>query len=90
LSTPSAPAVNNSNLPPNVLASQSNDILLFEHQFEPRVNGSSNNISKITTNTNVNTYCDKPPEDSIIVVRYKIANDIQDDLLLSQQTVDKL
>jgi len=70
LSTPSAPAVNNSNIPPNVLTSQSNDILLFENQFEPRVNCSSNNISEITTNTNVNTYCDKPSEDSIIVDRY--------------------
>jgi len=38
LSTPSAPGVNNSNIPPNVLASQSYDILFFEHQFEPRVN----------------------------------------------------
>lgn len=88
LSTPSAPAVNNSNVPPNVLTSQSNDILLFEHQFEPRVNCSSNNISEITTNTN--TYCDKPSEDSIIVDHHKIANDIQDDLLLSQQITEKL
>jgi len=84
LSTPSAPAINNSNIPPDVLTSQSNDILLFE----PRVNRSSIIFQKITTNTNVNTYCDEPSEDSIIVDRYKIAYDIQYDLLLSQQITE--
>lgn len=82
LSIPSSSAVNISNIPPKILDSQSNTII-----FDPKLNNLSN-ISEITNNnTNVKTYWNEPPDNSIVDCHETTT--IQDSLLLSEQITNK-